>query len=48
VGIIGAASHVGFATLFLVLFFGKMMDVVYGIVGYDPTKVNHKSIFERR
>lgn len=48
VGIIGAASHVGFATLFLVLFFGKMMDVIYDIVGYDPTKVNHKSIFERR
>lgn len=48
VGVIGAVQHVGFATLFLVVCFGWMMDKVYHFIGYDPTKVEHKSIFERR
>ena len=44
IGLIGAASSFGLATVILVLFFGKIMDFTYKCLKYNPTKVKHQYI----
>ena len=44
IGLIGASSSSGLATVILVLFFGASMDKCYKLLKYDPTKVNHQYI----
>lgn len=44
-GLIGASSSFGIATIILALGFGFIMDKCYALLGYDPTKVEHKYLF---
>lgn len=44
IGLIGAFSQFGFATIILAIFFGKLMDFIYKLLNYDPTKVEHTYI----
>lgn len=43
-GLIGAFSQFGIATIILAIFFGKLMDFIYKLLNYDPTKVEHTYI----
>ena len=44
IGLIGASSSFGLATIILSLGFGKLMDYIYTKLNYDPTKVKHQTI----
>lgn len=44
IGLIGAFSQFGLATIILAIFFGKLMDFLYKLLNYDPTKVEHTYI----
>ena len=44
IGLLGASSSFGLATVILVLFFGAIMDKCYKLLKYDPTKVKHQYI----
>ena len=44
IGLLGAFSQFGFATIILAIFFGKLMDFLYKLLNYDPTKVKHTYI----
>lgn len=44
IGLIGAFSQFGLATIILAIFFGKLMDFIYKLLNYNPTKVKHTYI----
>lgn len=44
IGLIGASSSFGLATVILVLCFGAIMDKYYKLLKYDPTTVKHQYI----
>ena len=45
IGLLGAYKSFGIATIILSLFFGKLMDVIYNKLNYDPAKITHKTLF---
>ena len=44
IGMLGAFNQFGIATIILAIFFGKLMDFIYKLLNYDPTKVKHTYI----
>jgi uncharacterized membrane protein YczE len=46
VGFLGARNQVTFFTLILTLFLGKLIQIVYNIMGIDPSKIEHSFLIK--
>lgn len=48
VGFLGARNQVTLFTIILTLFLGKLIQIVYNIMGVDPTKIEHKYLIKSK